>query len=310
MRVALLPTGRMEWDALPGALRRLFPGHDFYCLPTRVEVESGGAEYPAASFTSCDVTRLSGRRNNADKLIERALAEALGDRHAERPALVVILDDTELENAMQPAAVVGVVREAATRILDRELNSAHRRSRFEEALRSRVSFHLAKPMIEAWLFPDPAALRRAGVPADRAPSLDATNDPEAFQTADAVYDGDDAADCHCWHALAEKKKIDHRPLWVRAAARRKHHPQAYLSWLCRAPAERNCSTYSETGGGTEALAALDWGRLLSDARGARFVRAMVHDIADALGETFPHAGDLAPETARSNRPQRPILRNL
>jgi hypothetical protein len=31
---------------------------------------------------------------------------------------VVILDDTELENAMQPAAVVGVVREAATRIAD------------------------------------------------------------------------------------------------------------------------------------------------------------------------------------------------
>jgi len=102
VRIAILPTGRMEWQALPTAFNRLFPGHIFYGLPTTEEIESNkDLEFPIPSFTSCDVTLLAGRTaaldppTAADKLIQRAVAEAIGDRGQERAHLVVILDEKE-----------------------------------------------------------------------------------------------------------------------------------------------------------------------------------------------------------------------
>lgn len=38
MRVAVIPTGRAEWRALPQALQTLFPDHEFYAVPTEAEV--------------------------------------------------------------------------------------------------------------------------------------------------------------------------------------------------------------------------------------------------------------------------------
>jgi hypothetical protein len=52
MRVAILPTGRMEWNALPMALARLFPDHEFYSLPSQREIDSHPHDFPLASFTS------------------------------------------------------------------------------------------------------------------------------------------------------------------------------------------------------------------------------------------------------------------
>lgn len=40
MRLAILPTGRTEWHGLPGALGRLFPGHDLIALPSQQEIAS------------------------------------------------------------------------------------------------------------------------------------------------------------------------------------------------------------------------------------------------------------------------------
>jgi hypothetical protein len=149
----------MEWQALPTALRLLFPGHDVYSLPTAVEVESNkDIEFPVPSFTSCDVTRLAGLSCTADKLIERAVGAAIGDRRQPPADLVVILDDLEIVNLSQPEAVIEIVREAAQRYLNDlaagipgKLAASIRSQRHEEhvkALRERVSFHLAKPMIE------------------------------------------------------------------------------------------------------------------------------------------------------------------
>lgn len=58
MRVAILPTGGLEWEALPDALQTLFPEHDFYSVPTREEVNAYGEDYPAPSFTSGDASKL------------------------------------------------------------------------------------------------------------------------------------------------------------------------------------------------------------------------------------------------------------
>lgn len=317
MRVALIPTGRMEWEALRPALLRLFPGHDFECLPTREELASNaGMEFPIASFTSCDVGRLFGRPNNADKLVERAAAEALGDRRRAAADLVVILEDLELDNQQQPREVVQVVREAAQRHLAKLSHETRTADRTRRALRERVSFHLAAPMIESWLFADPLGPGHAGVPAARAPRLRET-DPEDFETADAEYACATESACTFWQSLPDqrrsqrerKKKL--RPTWA-IRPDRARHPKAYLQWLCIDPTAKSCTTYDETTGGARALARLDWASVLGSPQ-MPFLRALVADVADALDQE-PSVGLVdapqAPMTSRQRAPADAILRNL
>ena len=98
--------------------------------------------------------------------------------------------------------------------------------------------------------------------------------------------------------------------WLEAGDQRVSHPKAYLSWLCQEPTDKKCSRYDETKGGAEALAKLDWSALLGDPVAAPFARAMIHDIAEALGVEAPFPGEVAPSTARSELPAAPALRNL
>ncbi|MCX7110406.1 MAG: hypothetical protein NTX45_09810 [Proteobacteria bacterium] len=307
MRIAILPTGRMEWEALPQTLQSLFPHHEFYSLPTETEIESYGEDFPAHSFTSCDVTKLSGKANKADKLIERAAAEAIGDSKRDRKAadMVIILDDLEIINLHQASAVVEVVREASQRFLDQFLNESNRRDRYAVALKNKVSFHLAKPMIESWLFSDWENLKNACKPTGTA-KLKEGVDPECFLTNDPVYETDTGANCNKW---IEKKRKDHIPQWIKAGDHRNIHPKAYLSWLCIKSDEKNCSSYSETDGGVNALKCLEWVKLFQNQNHACYARSMIQDIANAINEDNPFPGMTALETNLLDVRQR-ILRNL
>lgn len=301
----------MEWAALHLTLGRLFHGHEFYCLPTVAEVETQqDIEFPIPSFTSCDVKRILGKPNNADKLVERAAAEAVGNRSRDAADLVVIVDDVEPHNRLQPAAVISVMREAAERYIARLSDNVRAQNRHSLAMRTKVSFHMLMPMVESWLFPDMKALARAGVPMSRVVKIVPNTDPEHFQTADTAYDADDGASCTCWHGLTGYSKKKCKPQWLKADPDRRFHPKAYLSWLCIAPAEKTCSAYAETEGGAAALGELDWSALLGDPRRATFARALVHDIADALGVDEPFPGEVARETALNVLPRVPILRNI
>jgi hypothetical protein len=313
MRVAILPTGLMEWTALPLALGRLFPGHDFYSLPSeRERCANPGVEFPVPSFTSTDVSRLLGRASNADKLVQRALGEALGDRNKAAADLVVILDDLELVNLAQPAKAVEVMHKAVVRVLDGIRKDRGDAARQARALRERVSFHLAKPMIEAWLFADPQGAGHAGVSPDRLPPRVSPCDPECFQTDDSDYDTDDGSHCTAWMRLPPRKQRRARPIWDAKGRERQAHPKAYLSWLCRDDNEPNCTSYKESEGGAAALTRLDWRALIGDATYCTFARAMVHDIAHCLGEAGPAGfpGDCAKETDLAAAPQDKVLRNL
>ncbi len=317
MRIAILPTGRMEWQALPGALGRLFPEHEFYSLPRREEVASNATiDFPVPSFTSCDVLRLAGKPCAADKLIERAVAEAIGNGRSPRADLVLIIDDLELDNIHQPAAVVGIVREAARRYLDRIAAIGGNTQRHADALRERVSFHLAKPMIEAWLFADPTGPTHTGVPTSRLPKLKTPNDPECFCSDDPAFTADLGADCTTWNALPEdtpkqqKEKQKLRPIWARVGDRRSQHPKAYLAWLCMDRTEKKCSAYSETKGGADALKQIAWDSLLTQANHCCFVRSMVNDIAFHLNVIPEHAGVCASETDLAAAPRDRLLRNV
>lgn len=314
MRVAILPTGRTEWHGLGQALGRLFPDHEFYCLPSRAEVDSNPESFPYQGFTSCALTAVheSDPPETALELVSRAAQEALGDRRHEAADLVLIIDDVELPNIEQIDRLVAVMRKA----VEAHLAGLRRTGYYERtsaALSGKVSFHLVAPMIEAWFFADPEALARAGVPAGATVCFGDDIDPEAFETTDARYLTAREADCPTLAALSPARKKKLRPKWL-GALPRERHPKGYLQWLCRAPAEHSCTSYSETESGGPALAEIHWQSLFGrpDTHFA-FLRALVEDLEDGLG-CAPAVGTVggiaSPLTARSKAPRDPVLRNL
>lgn len=313
MRVAILPTGRLEWEALPNALERLFPGHTFTSLPSAAEVEVDPSCYPMPGFTG---SALNAHHEEDPPPVAVSLVErAYGAVHAGQPEhsfdLAVIIDDLELCNAHQPDRVVRVMRAAALAYLDR-FTSPKMRARVASLLQRSVSFHLAAPMVESWLFGDREALRRAGVPPDATIWFGEADDPEDFLTHDPDYLAAKPADCPALLAKPTSRQKKLRPKWL-GGLPRERHPKGYLQWLARAPALDCCTHYSETGSGKEALQALSWAAVLGRPHQLGMLRALIEDLADALGAapSAPLAPSAAfPLTSRHALPQSPTLRNL
>jgi hypothetical protein len=306
MRVAVLPTGRMELAGVPLALEALFPAHDFYAV----------AKWPSEpfdSFTSSGEPLTPTQPNgNVVKIVEQMAAELVPGRGGNAPDLLLVLDDLELPNKHQPEVVVQVFRDATARHLA-QLQSINPKlaDRVAEALRSKASFHLATPMIEAWLFADPNGPGNAGVPADRLPpSWESARDPEDFLTRDPVYLTDDGSTCEAWQALPPRRLKQHRPTWLKE--QREMHPKAFLAWLCRDPAQKNCTRYRETHEGANALQHLDWAAALHSPDHCTYLRALVDDLADGLGERLelPAGGRVSPHTSHREPRPSPMLRNL
>lgn len=315
MKVAILPTGRTEWHGLAPALGRLFPEHEFYCLPTEAEVRSDPDHFPYPGFTSAQLTstHLDTPPESARELVSRAAQEALGDRRHAAADLVFIIDDVELPNMAQIDRVVAVMRRAVEAHLS-ELERVGQHGRTAAVLREKVSFHLIAPMVEAWFFADDCALAAAGVPAGTAVHFDTATDPEAFVTSDPAYLHATEADCPEWAALARgRKKKKLRPKWL-GSQPREQHPKGYLQWLCRAPGERNCTGYSESAGGSAALTGLSWEAVAGRAPAhLPLLRALVEDLSDGLAaepslDLGPPQGN--PPTTRSGAPREALLRNL
>jgi len=307
-----LPTGRMEWGGFPTALRRLFPDHEFYAVPTPAEIRSNPDGFPYDSFTSITLTS----KHEADppeaarELVRRAAQEALGDRRREAADIVVVLDDLELANADQPDMVTRVFRSAVKLHLAELHWQGKFHARTEQVLKERVSFHLIVPMIEGWLFADRGALTVAGVASEL--QVFAEPDLESFLTNDLAYLGATDNDCPCW-VLKRRKK--HRPSWLGAFARERH-PKGYVQWLCLDGAAKNCTRYSESTSGSQALSGLRWDHVLARSGSPwRYLRALLADLSDAVGEPPTlHAGEdpepPIPSTRLSARPVDHVLRNL
>lgn len=311
MKVAILPTGRMEWNALPGTLSRLFPEHEFYAVPEQQLYDSKG---PLDGFTSSRL-RPGQPYQNAVGLIEKAAQEALGDRKRAAADLVIILDDLELANSDQPEAVTAVMKDAVDLHLgcDRVSRVAAILDRTKTVLSNKVSFHLAVPMIESWLFADPEALATAGVPPHPGPQLVGPC-LEDFHTGDLGYLDATEQTCPQWSSRGGRKKD--RPKWL--GQDRARHPKGYLQWLCRDGEAANCTSYDEARGGAAGLKALRWETLLAQP-GLSYLAAMLEDLAFRLGDAtlsrMVPATQLA-DTARqavtslSRRPEHHVLRNL
>ena len=318
MRVAIIATGVMELDGLEDCLGRLFPSHDFETIPARAGRPGQRAEPFSQSFT-CRQRRGAASEvpSNLTKVM-RDLAGQVYPRRRDAADFSMVIDDLELFNIDQPGVVIDAIRDAARAHLDRLVGHPLERAELAACLRERVSFHLAVPMTEAWFFSGGQSLAPNGVPAERRPRLRAGADAEVFETDDPEYSADDGTLCAQMADRNQRRDERRRAPWILTPQRdaawftRERHPKAYLEWLCRDPGDNKCTTWREADPGAAALRALDWEAVLSHPSHCGYARALLDDLADALGEPapFPQGGVVAPLTARKKAPKAGLLRNV
>lgn len=300
MRVSLITTGVMEFRGLPGALRRLFPDHEFH-----VEPDAPGK--PFDGFTSAKVLPLSpGDPTGKAVVMLRAALGALIRSDATTPVsdLAVLVEDLELCNRGNEDIVIEHVRQSARRTLQ-SIGPAGDPSLAAKLMRERISFHLAVPMPESWFFGDLAALKTEVPEASWPPVFDSSRDPEDFLTNDPRYLADDGAACA--QLVARGKSPD----WTKPG--RSEHPKRYIRWLMRDPTTAECTRYKEQHEGVRLLGKIDWPGVLANGTWFPHLRALVRDLEATLGPSpcgLPPGGTEAPRTSLSALPSDPVLRNL
>jgi hypothetical protein len=236
------------------------------------------------------------------------------------PDFAVLVDDLELYNLDQPDVVVDAFRDAVNAHLDERYSDAKARERCADKLRERASFHLLKPMAEAYFFAGTAALSAAN--ARLSPHLVAALDIEEF-LVDSAFDpayfaptgqcatGSRQSSCP-WDDSNWKPPLP--PSVTKGAAPRALHPKKYVEYLARDDAPRDwCTTYEETTVGAAAMELVDWRALMSAEERCPFARALIEDLF-AMSEnrwTFTNAPATTPTSLLAARKRRSCtLRNV
>jgi len=259
--VALLPTGSLEFGAFAYEFSRLFQPHTFHVYPPERQLDG---------FTSNPVNSLV---NNPDgpvtsRLEELAinLVESIFRKRRNEPRFdfAFVVEDVELANDHQPDLVIRLFRDAVDRYAQQSWAQADQGKIVE--IRERCSFHLFRPMVEAYFFGDAQALQRAG--AVRSPQLPFDLDLEQFCTVDARY-----------RDLPENVNA-----FITDMPRRLRHPKSYLHYLCDPTTENKKARYRETRGGIQAFRNLNWEQVLSSAPHCPFLHALLDDVGQALNQ--------------------------
>ena len=255
--VALIPTGKLEHIALGPALSRLFPNHTFVVRPRERNLDG---------FTSRDVAPLAEAPTgpiptNLEELAAELVNAIFPGRRDEHIDFAYVVEDLELCNQGQPELVVALFRNAVDSYIGRTW--PHRSAPRYDEVRERCSYHLFRPMTEAYFFGELAALQRAH--AVRPNQLPANVDLEQFRTIDRIFL--DLPD--------QSNRIVDMP-------RREFHPKSYLHYLCDPTLVDRAKKYRETIGGRAALESLDWEQILRDPPHCPFLHAFLDDLGFAL----------------------------
>ena len=254
--VALITTGVMEHRALGKSLKRLFPTHEFVNWPPDGPLPgftSSRVKVPSPVYDSTAIpSELSELATSLVGLVDRP-------RRQQRFDFVFVVEDLELVNQEQPETVVKAFRDAVNRYLVED--ALRLPNDIRERVRQQCSFHLFRPLTEAYFFGEPAAIQRAGVNK----SYIVSDDLERFETGDAEY-------------LGLPEETD----WVCQKPERKHHPKHYLRFLCDPDRSDSRSRYRETDNGVRALGELDWEQVVSAEPRCPFLHAFLDDLAYAL----------------------------
>jgi hypothetical protein len=284
--VALIPTGNLEHAAIAEALGPLFPDDTFLVRPPEQHLNG---------FTSRDVAGLAANPSGPvptelDDLVAELVNAIFPGRRGERIDFAVVVEDLELVNDHQPELVLRVFRDAVERYIQATWPQTSS-PRFAE-VRERCSFHLFRPMTEAYFFGEPAALQRAG--AVQPPHLSAGLDLEQFRTTDSTF-------------LALPPRTDR----ISDMPNRERHPKSYLHYLCDPTLADRRRRYRETHGGVDALRTLDWQQVISVPPHCPFLHAFLDDLTAALNRALPfvHQAHTDPRTRFPGSTAR-ILRNL
>ena len=221
------------------------------------------------------------------------LNEAIIGKHGKPADLVILVDDVELGNVGQETVVSHHFRLALIQELSKANYSGHNLINCQQILRRNCSFHLLKPMVEAYFFGgDVNALHIAGVPSHIKPKLVKT-DVEMFEVIDTKY----IEKC--------EKQLD-KPWW-----REECHPKKYLDYLIKQ--DKPCRrAYEETKHGKQALLALDWPKVPTQTTETPVVRSLFADIAEWFGFDNPLLGETHSGFYPSTNvpPNTLLLRNL
>ncbi|WP_437306241.1 hypothetical protein [Sorangium sp. So ce388] len=317
MRVAVIPTGVMELRGLADALKQLFPGHEFCSVP-RVPGRPGWEAEPFDQSNTYRVSAASldeGLKTNRTTLVQN-LAGTVFPPGPKAADLALVLDDLELFNLDQPQVVIEAVRSTVRAHVKKQEPEIARE--LAQCLRARASYHLAVPMTESWIFADPQGPANSGVSTADTVRLKPGIDPEHFETDDADYVADTGAGCAKLLDRNLRRRESRKAPWVLAPQpypwfTRERHPKAYLQWLLRDPGENSCTRWKEGKQGADSLRKLDWSAVLSNPSHCTWLRAMIDDLADGLGEPFPVPGVDAPcaqLTRRKRHDASAVLRNL
>lgn len=286
-RIKLIVTGDMEKLALHTSLQQVFPG------------ERDGEEViwdkPRKSqcVTSHQLQLERSPSHPMRELAKAMIAEAGIGKTGTPADLVIVIDDVELGNLGQETIIATHFRIAVEEEL-RKYNTATE-TRYRNIIREKCSFHLLKPMVEAYLFGDPNALRIAGVPTGINHCLVHPSDVEQFQT----YDTEWLPACYAENV----KKQQNTPWW-----RHEYHPKHYIEHLT----ERGQVFYEETHHGKNALMQLNWNKVPKCQPDTPIIRSLFEDISDWFGIQNPISGATHPAfypTKAVNR-ESLLLRNM
>ncbi len=291
-RIKLIVTGDLEKLALHESLRSLFPAAPVGEPGDVVEAVIWDRPRKLHCATSHRLT--SGKAPSVPMLdlVQAMMDEACVGKRGVPADLVVVMDDVELGNLGQEAVILEHFRAAVNQKLDSY--EQRTRARYRAILRERCSFHLLCPMVEAYLFGDPAALAVAGVPPSRTPLLVST-DVEQFESNDPAW----LPEC----VLENEVQGSLNPWW-----RNERHPKRYLEHLLGE------TVYEETEQGKRALLELRWRQVPKSPAETSMLRCLLEDIATWFGVPNPlgAGGSLFPGLypARNVRDEERILRNF
>jgi len=294
VRIKLIVTGEMEKSALHKSLQQFFPD-ERDGKKVIWDVPRG----PLPCATSHPLRSLTVDSSPSKPMIELAkamIAEAIAGKTGQPADLVIVIDDVELGNLDQEVVIAEHFRAAVNEVFRIKNHDLKTETRLRNELQNKCSFHLLKPMVEAYLFGDSASLGLAGVQSGVNPCLVHPTDVEQFESNDFLW----MPICHAENA---KKQRQNKPWW-----RNERHPKRYLEHLT----ERGQESYEETKHGKNALIGLDWHKVPKCQQDIPIIRSLFEDISDWFGITSPISGkthpNFYPETTvnRANL----LLRNM
>ncbi|MCX7086721.1 MAG: hypothetical protein NTV00_01575 [Methylococcales bacterium] len=272
-RIKLIVTGDMEKAALHKSLQKFFPNQRHDGEQVIWDVPRG----PLPCATSNRLRANSSPSNPMIGLAQAMIDEAIVGKTGQPADLVMVIDDVELGNLNQEAVIAEHFRAAVNEVIQRKNHDSKTEARLRNELQQKCSFHLLRPMVEAYLFGDSDALGLAGVPNGVNPCLVHPTDVEQFESNDALW----LPVCYAENTQKQQNK----PWW-----RNELHPKRYLEHLT----ERGQETYEETKHGKNALIGLDWHKVPKCQQDIPIIRSLFEDISDWFGITNPISGQTHP----------------